>query len=220
MRIINLGSSSKGNAVIVEFADSSTIMFDCGFSHKQLLRKSVTGAVVVTLPEICCLTHDHKDHSKGLADLQKWGVEIVREDRVEPFFVKSFDGVHDTPVKGFAVRNSDTNEVVLYATDTSYIPPIKGLTHMIIECNYDVDTLRENSFHRFKDVVARHYGLDDVLGYLELCDTSKLEEIYLCHTSSENLDPRKALTEVQQLTGFQMVPVLICRCLSATQSSL
>ena len=90
MKILPLGSSSKGNAYLVEH-DGTALLVDCGFSYRELSRrlkeKCGAGADCGIVSAIL-LTHSHVDHVQGL---------------------KTFLKHHDTPV----YANLLTSETVI-----------------------------------------------------------------------------------------------------------
>lgn len=68
MRLVSLGSGSKGNATLVESADAC-LLVDCGFSLVELTRRM---AAVGRHPDqltAVLLTHEHSDHCRGVAVL-------------------------------------------------------------------------------------------------------------------------------------------------------
>jgi phosphoribosyl 1,2-cyclic phosphodiesterase len=68
MRFAVLGSGSKGNSVVVESADTR-LLVDAGFSARQLrTRLKSLGVEAASLSGVL-LTHEHKDHTRGLSVL-------------------------------------------------------------------------------------------------------------------------------------------------------
>lgn len=68
MRLLSLGSGSKGNATLVESADTC-LLIDCGFSLVELTRRM---AAVGRHPDqltAVLVTHEHSDHCRGVAVL-------------------------------------------------------------------------------------------------------------------------------------------------------
>ncbi|MDX2474525.1 MAG: MBL fold metallo-hydrolase, partial [Candidatus Krumholzibacteria bacterium] len=66
IRIINLGSGSRGNSSIICHGDQ-TLMIDCGFSRKQTAQRLLSLDVD---PQSVCgilITHEHVDHIRGAA---------------------------------------------------------------------------------------------------------------------------------------------------------
>lgn len=72
MRFISIGSGSKGNATIVE-AGNTRLLVDCGFGLRDSLGR--LEKIGIKLDEISAIlvTHEHGDHSKGVAMLGKRG---------------------------------------------------------------------------------------------------------------------------------------------------
>ena len=70
MRFASLGSGSKGNSTLVATADT-LLMIDCGFSSRQVkLRMERLGVNPAQLDAIL-VTHEHSDHSSGVAGLSR-----------------------------------------------------------------------------------------------------------------------------------------------------
>src|SRR5699024_3504053 len=108
---------------------------------------------------------------------------------------------------GFLLANKQ-GEKLLFATDTFYIRyKFKGLTHLLIECNYSMDILNENivtgRVHKgMKNrLIKSHFSLENVKEFLKVNDLSKVQEIHLLHLSDSNSDEELFKREVQELTG-------------------
>lgn len=143
MRI--LGSSSSGNCYLLE-TENETLIIECGITFSQInkqldLTKDIVG---------CLVSHEHKDHSKGVDQLAKRGNNIYASSRTlvatnkkkEPLFKKSnrlfsvkhgshykfgefivtpFDVKHDANEPlGFIIQHGSFG-TLLFATDTYYI---------------------------------------------------------------------------------------------------
>ena len=66
MKISCLGSGSRGNAFLVE-ARGKTVMVDCGFSSKSMRKRLARRNVSAGEIDHILLTHEHADHSRGVA---------------------------------------------------------------------------------------------------------------------------------------------------------
>lgn len=70
MRLASLGSGSKGNATLIQAADT-IIMVDCGFTLKEtearLAKLGIDGAALSAI----LVTHEHGDHIGGVAALAR-----------------------------------------------------------------------------------------------------------------------------------------------------
>jgi phosphoribosyl 1,2-cyclic phosphodiesterase len=225
MDIKVLASSSKGNAYTVTDG-KTTLLLDAGIKAQDIRQKSgfvkIDGALI---------THQHLDHSRAAASLIKQGVDVYssaetaaacglsghRSRAVEPlqnlkigsFNVIPFDVQHDVPNLGYLI--SAGNERLLYATDTYYIKYVfPGLTHIMLECNFDSETLTQNVSDGLvtpslaKRLHKSHMSLETVIMTLKAWDLSQLRQVYLIHLSNDNSDETRIKREVQRITGVEV----------------
>ncbi|HIQ00259.1 TPA: MBL fold metallo-hydrolase, partial [Candidatus Bipolaricaulota bacterium] len=75
MRICTLGSGSTGNATLVE-APGGWILVDAGLSWRELHRRAARMGLRLAGASTVLLTHEHTDHTRGLASLLRRGVEV------------------------------------------------------------------------------------------------------------------------------------------------
>lgn len=68
MRIASLGSGSRGNATLVQH-DATTLLVDNGFSLRQFTQRLQRLEIQVDEINAVLLTHEHGDHSGGVARL-------------------------------------------------------------------------------------------------------------------------------------------------------
>jgi phosphoribosyl 1,2-cyclic phosphodiesterase len=64
VRFASLGSGSKGNATVVEYA-GTRLLIDCGFSVKETKRRLERLAIQPESIDAILVTHEHGDHLKG-----------------------------------------------------------------------------------------------------------------------------------------------------------
>lgn len=79
MKVISLGSGSKGNATLVEIS-GTFILIDNGFTLKETERR-----IPVSMRDIraVLLTHDHSDHLSGVGDIsKKYDIDVHLPDRL------------------------------------------------------------------------------------------------------------------------------------------
>ncbi len=76
MRVASLGSGSKGNATVIQTANSC-LLVDCGFNLKQChLRMDALGIKPELLDGIV-VSHEHSDHIGGVYSLvKKYGIKV------------------------------------------------------------------------------------------------------------------------------------------------
>ena len=78
---------------------------------------------------------------------------------------------------------------------------------MMIECNYDEDYVLENALdgHFSQSASENHLELKDSVAAIEANYSCSLENVFLIHGSSSNLDNRKAIREVKNSIPFDNV---------------
>ncbi|TCS40797.1 MBL fold metallo-hydrolase [Reinekea marinisedimentorum] len=64
MKVASLGSGSKGNATIIEAADTR-ILIDCGFGLKDIEQRLKSKGIAPESLSAILVTHEHGDHLKG-----------------------------------------------------------------------------------------------------------------------------------------------------------
>ncbi|MGJ9460316.1 MBL fold metallo-hydrolase [Oceanobacillus sp. CF4.6] len=226
IEIKTLASGSKGNCYHVTDG-SSPLILECGIPFKSI-RKALDFKTSNLAG--CLVTHEHKDHCSGLNDALKAGidcymspgtaeaigvnhhrvkkVETKKQFQIGSWTILPFDVEHDVSEPfGFLLVNKE-GEKLLFATDTYYIRyKFKGLTHLLIECNYSMDILNENidsgRVHRGmkKRLVKSHFSLENVKEFLKANDLSKVQEVHLLHLSDSNSDEEQFKREIQEITG-------------------
>lgn len=230
IKIKVIASSSKGNAVLVDDGETK-VLLDAGIPVKQIgrtFRPSELAGVFVT--------HLHKDHCLAVRELCYRGIrvfmskgtkeadenhrysEIIEVNEVYQigtFRIKPFRVVHDVkdPL-GFLLYSDKAKKKILYMVDTGIIPAgvnrFKGITHLLIEANHDVERLENVDLLPIvkKRIAKNHLSIQEVCSYLKRMDQSKLEQIHLLHLSEKNSNMMEFQTKIQALTG---VPVFTKR---------
>ena len=224
--IKTIASGSTGNCYRI--TDGKTVlMIECGIQFKKIRE-----AFSFKLSDVaaCLITHEHKDHCKAVKDLFTTGIDCYMSEgtakalrlsghrlktvkplktfEVGTWKIMPFQTQHDCadPI-GFLLANSD-NDKLLFATDTYYIKyRFKGLTHIVIECNYLKKLLQENidsgrvSAAMKNRILESHFELENVKEFFRANDLSMVEQIHLIHISSGNGDPELFKSEIQKITG-------------------
>lgn len=226
IEIKTLATGSKGNCYWI--TDGSTpLLLECGISFKQIqqgvnFETSSLGGVLVT--------HEHKDHCKGVESVLNRGLDVYMSQgtkealqldnhrikivkskeqfRIGTWTILPFDVQHDVNEPLGFLLQSDNGSKLLFATDTYYIKyKFSGLTHLMIECNYDQQTLDENveigRVHPAmrKRVIKSHFSLENLLEFFRANDLSKVEEIHLLHLSDGNSNMERIFKAVARATG-------------------
>lgn len=186
MRFASLGSGSRGNATLIEYAETC-LLLDCGFTVKETeLRLQNFNKSPADLAAIV-VTHEHSDHIKGVGALaRKYKLPVYmtsgtyqsgRFGNLTTLNLinshKSFQinqiTVHPIPVPHdarepcqFVFQNGKKRLGVL--TDLGSITPYvrqqyTGLDALLLECNHDPDLLREGPYpYPLKQRILGDYG--------------------------------------------------------------
>ena len=221
-----LASGSTGNCYRVTDG-KSPLLIECGLSWKEIQQ----GLGFKTSDLIGCLiSHEHQDHCKAVVNVMRAGIncymsagtadalgidghrvcfaKALQQQQVGSWSMLPFGVEHDAAEPlGFLLANGDGDKL-LYATDTYYIRyKFRGLTHIMVECNYDLDILQRNVTDGLvplavkNRVLKSHFSLANVKGFLKANDLSQVREIWLIHLSDGNSNAERFKSEIQALTG-------------------
>jgi phosphoribosyl 1,2-cyclic phosphodiesterase len=184
----------------------------------------------------CLISHSHGDHCKAVKDLLKAGVDVYATDEtmstigvnddhranaisihkqftINTFIIKAFETQHDCPGSvGYLIYSTATKEKLVFITDSYYCRyRFKGLTHVMVECNYAADILQSNVDNgslpeaQKARLMQSHFSLEHVKQFLRANDTSRVQEMYLLHLSAGNSDAAKFKREIQAVTGKRVI---------------
>lgn len=219
-----MGTGSSGNCYSLEI-NNEILLLDAGFQYKKILKflnynlEKISG---------CLISHEHRDHSKGVKELVENGINVfalksvfdsleVKNHRCKEitaqkrfttgnFTILPFSLEHDVENLGFLIQHRTTGIKILYITDTYYCKyRFKGVNHVLIECNYSKEILNENLKDKMflrNRVVQSHFELSNVIEFLKASDLSKLESLTLVHLSNANSDSELFRREVEKSIGF------------------
>ena len=229
MDIKILASSSTGNAYVLT-AGTRTLLVECGIALDKIRRGC---NYRISQLSGCLLSHAHMDHAKAAKDIMASGVDLycsagaagvlgltghrlhtvkaLQPFRIDDWAIYPFDTRHDTEEPlGYLIMYQ--GEKVLFATDTFYLRyTFDGLTHIMIECNYDLETLDTNIGTGYVEAARRnrllraHMSLEQCKKTLMANDLSQVQEIHLLHLSFKNADAVRFKREIQQLTGKRVI---------------
>ena len=225
MDIKIIASGSSGNAYLI--GDGHTLLLlDAGLPVKRI---QVGCGFQTSSIDGCLVTHRHGDHAAAIPKLLQRGITVysnadvaglypgvqsvdaLREFRIGTFRVLPFEAEHDVLCYGYQVRSEETDEKLVYITDSAYVRyTFTGLTHLMIEANYDEDIMLGNvrdekiPFSLAERVAGTHMSIDTLIDLLRANDMTKVRQIYLLHLSDNNSDAEVFKTLVQQETGAEV----------------
>lgn len=173
MKIVILGSGSKGNSTLVEI-NGKVILIDVGFSFKAITEKMKEANYYPKDIDYVFITHDHSDHMYGLKTLlNKLSVNVYVDSKIINAYdflkdnykvislsdeqmlegnilVKSIPTSHDSISSyGFLIETNEDSMVLI--TDTGYINErnivyLKNKKYYLIESNHNVEMLRNGRY--------------------------------------------------------------------------
>jgi len=170
MELTVLGSSSKGNAYVLQNAGEA-LLIEAGIDFKEVVKAL---GYDVEKVQGCIISHEHGDHAGHINEVLAYGLPVYasagtiegaqrfiksdykpiafcrNESEYEPLSLGRFEVIpfptqHDAQEPtGFYIWHPETGGV-LFATDTYYISNrFEGLNNIMIECNYDQERLDAN----------------------------------------------------------------------------
>ena len=174
LEITILASGSNGNAALVR-TETAAFLVDAGLSTKELTLRLATCGLEPSELTAILITHEHGDHSRGLAqwskkhatpiycnrqtaavlrdkvtDFNGWKIfESGAEFTLEGATIRSFLVPHDAvePV-GFVIRSGGRTFGFLTDlghTTTLVTESLRGIEGLLIEANYDEELLQKDT---------------------------------------------------------------------------
>lgn len=217
MKLTCLGSSSAGNCYLLQADSGETLILDCGIPIKEI-KKGLNWNVKDVVGVLC--THKHLDHSKSVKDFETMGIPICKPYETllmsqflanSYFTVRAFDlttvdgrwthtdaNGEPCPIFGFLITHPEMGKM-LYITDCEVIKwKFKGINHILLGVNYDkdlVDTDNPKADHVFRG----HLSIDTACDFVKANDSDSLQNVIMCHLSSENADKDSFIEKMKKV---------------------
>lgn len=223
MKLIIVGSSSRGNSYVLTASDGQQLCIEAG-RPLQEIRK------VAKLKTAKCagvlVSHAHSDHCKYVSDFLRAGISVystsdltashpevnavfeartygIGDFRVTPIKVK-----HDIPCLSYLVHHKEMGTLWFF-TDCYTMPNVvKNVNTFLCECNYE-DSLLDRAVQEGKTphsqadrIRLSHMSLAHAAELLQRCEAGKTAmQIILIHGSSRHLNSVSAVTKFEQVIG-------------------
>lgn len=224
MKLTCLGSSSAGNCYLLQADNGETLILDCGIPIKEI-KKGLNWNVKDVVGTIC--THRHQDHSKSVADIRNMGIRVFNpaldifldvvhfgDFKIRPFDLTTVDGrwTHtnadrtECPCYGFLIAHKEMGRM-LYITDTELIKwRFKDINHILLGVNYDKD-LVDTGNPKVNHVFRGHLSIDTACDFVKANDSDSLQNVIMCHLSSENADKNSFVAKMKNSVNGANVDV-------------
>lgn len=225
MKLTCLGSSSAGNCYLLQADSGETLILDCGIPIKEI-KKGLNWNIKDVVGVLC--THQHSDHNKSLKDFINMGIPVFApylslesmkmetEFNIRMFDLTTIDGswTHTNadgttcPIFGFLITHKEMGRM-LYITDCEVVKwRFKGINHILLGVNYDkdlVDTDNPKANHVFRG----HLSIDTACDFVKANDSDSLQNVIMCHLSSENSDKDSFITKMKNAVNGANVDVAV-----------
>lgn len=224
MKLKCIATGSTGNCYILTSDSGETLILDCGISIKEI-KKGLNWDITGVVGAIC--THSHQDHSKSVKELTNMGIPVYAPYinsnpmmigswfwRIQAFDLTTVDGrwTHtnadrtECPCYGFLITHHEMGKL-LYITDTELIKwRFKDINHILLGVNYDkdlVDTDNPKANHVFRG----HLSIDTACDFVKANDSDSLQNVIMCHLSSENADKDSFIAKMKNAVNGANVDV-------------
>ena len=231
MRLNVIGSSSEGNAYVLQNGDEA-LLLEAGM-HWSDIRKALGWNTRQV--QGCLITHEHGDHAGHADEMMRDGIpvycsqgtaegmryrdqrrpRIIRageELQLGRFRILPFATKHDSAEPlGFYINHPETGNI-LFATDTYYLPhTFRDLNQVMIECNYRMDILQDNIQQGIIPQPVAKRTLESHMSYAHCVDTltandlTRVRNIILLHLSHDNSDPDAFTRGIREATGCRTI---------------
>lgn len=223
MKLIVVGSSSRGNGYLLEDSNGRQLVIEAGCR----LKEAQSLGLKISRCEGVVVTHIHEDHSRHLRDYTKVGLDVLSTKEVQEnnkfgtimarngvtyafgaYRVTALSVEHDVECFAYLIHHPEMG-TLFFATDCYNLHQvIKGVTHYLIEANYSDEKLNEwilrgKTTPQMADRVRlSHMSLQHCIDYLRLCEAGKTAKtIVLIHGSSRHLDKKIAEDRISRAFG-------------------
>lgn len=207
LKLKTLSTGSSGNCYLLS-TENETLILDCGISIKDIKKglyyniRKVVGA---------CCTHEHKDHSKSVSNIENMGIYVFVPYKSEmlperaktkygSFYITAFQLPHnDVSNYGFLIEVA--GQKILYMTDFEYckykFTNLK-VDHILIECNYQSE-LVNRELPNYEHKVRGHCSLETCRDFIGVNATNSLKTVLLLHMGGETCNPEECVAEIKKV---------------------
>lgn len=221
MKLICIGSSSKGNAYALE-TENEILLLEAGCPMKEA-KKAIDWQIGKVVG--CVVSHQHGDHIGKIRDYCNAGFPIYTNDETEEFIetvygekvigIAEFQKIqiggftirpfylphNDVPNFGYLIEHREMGKL-LFMTDMEYcVYDFSSLKvdHILIEANYDME-LVDRSIPNYAHKLLGHCSIQTACGIIQANRSPELKSVILCHLGA--FSDEKGFTEkAQEISG-------------------
>lgn len=226
MKLKCIATGSTGNCYTLTSNSGEILILDCGIPIKDI-KKGLNWNIKDVVGVLC--THRHLDHSKSLDDLKKMSIPVFAPYQriynkknyggftIYPFPLQTLDGnwTHTDangepcPIYGFLIAHPEMGRM-LYITDTELIKwRFKDINHILLGVNYDKDLVDKDNDPKTRHVFRGHLSIDTACDFVKANYSDSLQNVIMCHLSSENADKDSFIEKMKKVAGNANVDVAV-----------
>lgn len=239
MKIACAGTGSSGNTYVISDSEGSAVVLDCGVSFAKALRimpsrpqfalvthkhkdhsgyindYTKRGVYVFAPSQVVNEIDDDTGFLNGITQgLEKDGSTKYSMTKMGSWFFIPFAVDHEKRVDcvGYALGSSVDHDMLIYITDAWHIPydfTGKAFDHLILEVNYDDQTLHDNILKTgdtaLKYQAGRHMSLRNAVKWLKKQNLSGVDTIHVCHMSDRNCNEALVKKTLEQEFGKHVI---------------
>lgn len=213
-----LGSGSSGNCYLLKDSKGKMLILDAGIPIMKIKQGCEWNVSDIAG---CIVTHAHGDHSKAIGDLEIMGIPVYKPYEGDPpiggygdFRITAFplndsygnfkhtnsDGT-ECPCYGFIINHPEMGRMI-YVTDTEYVRwKFRDISHILVSCNYQKKYMLDNPFSKQLHVIRGHMELETCADFVEANKSDMLQNVIICHLSSNNSMAGEMTTRIKEIAG-------------------
>ena len=216
MKLKCISTGSSGNCYLLHADNGETLILDCGIGIKEI-KKGLDWNIKDVVGVLC--THKHLDHSKSLDNFKKMSIPVFAPYQrnynkknyggftIYPFPLQTLDGnwTHTDangepcPIYGFLITHPEMGRM-LYITDCELIKwKYKDINHILLGVNYDKDLIDRDNTGKANHVFRGHLSIDTACDFVKANDSDSLQNVIMCHLSSENADKDSFIEKMKKV---------------------
>lgn len=225
MRLIVIGSSSKGNSYALESIDE-ILLLEAGCPMKEV-KKDINWKVSKVVG--CVVTHQHGDHIGKILDYCNAGFPIYTNDETAEFIettygekvigIAEFQRVqlggfvvqpfylphNEIPNFGYLIEHPEMGKL-LFMTDMEYCKyDFSGLRvdHLLLEANYDMELVDKN-IPNYAHKLLGHCSIQTTCELIRANRSPELKNVILCHLGAFS-DAISFIADAEEVAGGGVV---------------
>ena len=226
MLLRTIATGSSGNSYVLISNTGEILLLDLGM-HEKTIKKGIDWKISNVVGAV--ISHGHKDHSLSVEDFKSMGIPILApylgdsckpmnmgEFTVKPFDLTTIDGSwththangEPCPIYGFLITHKEMGRM-LYITDCELIKwKFKDINHILLGVNYDKDLIDRDT-GKANHVFRGHLSIDTACDFVKANYSDSLQNVIMCHLSSENSDSDSFLEKMKKVARGANVDVAV-----------